>query len=262
MRTPWLPGVPLRLAAASLALLTVAGGVVAGNLLRGALAAEPTDARIVLVRSTPEGAAVDVDGARAGMTPVIATVRLADGAHQIKVTPMSGGKPSGTPVVRKVVLKRNDRVLAFRENLTGMGKVIIETRPQGAQLFLDGAEVGMSPLTLEKLSTEKIHVVEARRNAHVTQTATVPMDRGDVHRLRIPLLSTQGEGSLLVQSSPPAELRVDGEVWAKLGDRPRRLASGLHEVTLMAPGLTRPATFTVDVPPRGVARYFFELAGR
>ena len=58
-----------------------------------------------------------------------------------------------------------------------------------------------SPLTLETVSTDKQHVVEARLEGYAAQASTIPMDRGEVHRVLIALPSTRADGKVVLQSS-------------------------------------------------------------
>lgn len=221
---------------------------------RGIVGGEPADLRTLMIRSTPAGAAILLDGERLGVTPSVVDVRLDDGQHQLELAVPNG--PSGQ---RKLSLKKSDRFLVVSENLLAAGKLIIDTRPQGARLLLDGADVGRSPLTLEKVSTDKTHIVEARLDGHAAQTAPVPIDRGASHHLMLTLPGTRGEGRVVLRSSPPAEIVVDGQPWGRTGDEPRTASAGLHEIDLVVPGLPGQRSYTIDVPAQGVARYFFEL---
>ena len=132
---------------------------------------EPAAAPIVgslLVRSTPLGARVFVDGREYGRTPVTVG-NLARGGHRVRVTrdgyatderqvtitsaqrahsitvrlsperPARGGEQSARPLPRPQPLER------------GTGQLTVESRPAGAQVFIDGRLVGTTPLSLDEV---------------------------------------------------------------------------------------------------------------
>ncbi len=247
-----LPGTGARVAAAAVFVVALAGGFFSASTARAALGGAPGDARTLLVRSNPAGAAVFLDGNRIGTTPLVDDVRLADGAHEVKIDVADG--PS---TKRKLSLKKGQRFVVVSENLTAAGKVVIETRPAGARVFVDGAEIGRSPITLDRVSTDKTHVLEARLDGYAPVTTEVPIDRGDVYHALLSLTSTAADGRAVFASSPPAELFMDGQPWGKTGDAERSCPAGAHDITLKALGAAM--TYTVQVPVKGVARYFFDL---
>jgi hypothetical protein len=183
---------------------------------------------------------------------VVVDMRLAAGPHELKIA-----VPNGPATARKVTLKKSDRFLVISENMSPYGKVLLDTRPQGARLLLDGAEIGKSPLALPKVSTDRAHIVEARLDGYASANATIPVDREESFELTVPLLSTRPDGQIVLESSPPAELSMDGQPWGRTGAVARACPAGAHEVTLKAPGTE--VTYTVQVPEKGSARYFFDL---
>jgi hypothetical protein len=110
----------------------------------------------LLVHSTPSGAVVTVDGVTRGTTPV-AVRGLALGTRVVVVS-----RPGYREVARQVVLtnQRPSRTLeidlapvprqsaAAPARATREGSVVIESRPTGATVFVDGKRAGVTPLTL------------------------------------------------------------------------------------------------------------------
>jgi hypothetical protein len=115
-----------------------------------AAAVAPLFAGRVLVRSTPPGVRVFVDGRSGGETP--ATVRdLARGPHQVRLV-----REGYTTVERKIVITASKPALTLTVPMVKVPVVserldsalVVVSRPAGATVFLDGREVGTTPLTL------------------------------------------------------------------------------------------------------------------
>lgn len=115
----------------------------------------------LLVRSTPSGAEVFVNGERRGVSPV-AVRDLPLGGYTVRVV-----RPGFEPSEQRVVLEagRPARALEVALSRAGAaatpgaavatatapattGSLLIESRPSGAQAFVDGVAVGRTPVTV------------------------------------------------------------------------------------------------------------------
>ncbi len=115
----------------------------------------------LLVRSTPSGAEVFVNGERRGVSPV-AIRDLTLGAYTIRVQ-----RAGFDPVEQRVVLEAARPARALEVVLTRSapapaaapagptvgaaattGSLLIESRPSGARAYVDGVEVGRTPVTV------------------------------------------------------------------------------------------------------------------
>lgn len=160
----------------------------------------------LLVRTTPVGAEVFVNGERRGVTPL--TLRaLAYGTYAVRLT-STGFTASEHRIVLdarrpsrslEVTLTRARAVAATPPPLarptaaaaTGAapatGSLLVESRPSGARVLLDGRDVGVTPLTIPSLAAGSYTVrieragfapistttrVEARTRARVGVTLT------------------------------------------------------------------------------------------
>jgi hypothetical protein len=139
---------------------------------RGAVPQSPAPAAPIvgslLVRSTPLGARVFVDGREYGRTPVT-VAKLARGAHRVRVT-----RDGYAPDERRVTITPAQRTHSITVRLSperpataaigaqralpaptaearGTGQLTVESRPAGAQIFLDGRLVGTTPLLLNEV---------------------------------------------------------------------------------------------------------------
>jgi len=110
----------------------------------------PLFAGRVLVRSTPPGARVFVDGHGGGETP--ATVRdLARGPHQVRLV-----REGYTTIERRIVITAAQPSVTLTVPMVKTPPAVparteaplaIESKPSGAVVFLDGRQVGTTPLT-------------------------------------------------------------------------------------------------------------------
>ena len=104
------------------------------------------------MRSTPPGARVFVDGRSGGETP--ATVReLARGAHQVRLV-----REGYTTVERRIVITAAQPAVTVSVPMVKVpsaaaaparteAPLVVDSKPPGAAVFLDGRQVGTTPMT-------------------------------------------------------------------------------------------------------------------
>jgi serine/threonine-protein kinase len=143
------------------------------------------------VRSNPSGARVELNGRSRGRTPL--TVRdLPLGAITVRVTRDGFG-----PEQRRVTLTANRasqaldvplaraaaaRPAASRPAGEFVGSVFVETRPAGARVFIDGRDVGNSPVSVPELKAGS-HVVRLEMPGYKRWTASVSVVAGERNRV-------------------------------------------------------------------------------
>ncbi len=247
----WLPRRSRIAAGVALAAAVVTGfGAAAGA--GAALAGESSTARTLLVRSSPPGASVTLDDERLdGVTPLIVDANLADGPHTLKVA-----LAAGAPAQRKLALSGDDRFVLVSESLQSSGKVLVQTRPGGARVLLDGRDVGAGPVTLDSVTTDKPHVIEARKAGYKNATATVPVERPPDHVMVLSLEPVRPPGRVVIQSALPASVIMDGMPWGSTSSAERECPSGRHELTLRVNELGLERRAVIDVPERALVKYF------
>ncbi|MBI1949061.1 MAG: PEGA domain-containing protein [Deltaproteobacteria bacterium] len=250
----FLPGTTRWLAAAVLFVVgvVVGGGLMVASQLSGG-AVDP-ELRTLMVDTMPSGAIVVLNGDKLGVTPLVVDRHLEDGVHTVRLTATKGGAVS-----RKVQAKPGERTIVVSASLVTHGVVRVETRPPGAEISLDGDEVGKSPVTIDRVSTDRPHTVEATLEGYNLESATVPSERDELYTMTLPLTSARGNGTLTIRTSSPADVELDGSPWGPTGPDGRSCAPGQHRVVLTSPGVPRSPTYTVIVPPKGEARYYFDL---
>jgi hypothetical protein len=231
----------------------------AAPLVQEALGIAPsmaTDTKVTLLVSTnPPGASVTVGGERLdGRTPLVADLALEAGEHEVRL-----GLPGADEVRRKVTVEPGQRAVSLHEVLAGGGEVQVETRPAGATVLLDGQDVGKTPLTLDSVPYDRVRRLEVRLEGRRTQAVELPVDRPEVHVVKLRLEQEGSTGKLVVLSSPAAEIVLSGQRLGQTSLEPFAAPTGEHELVLVVPGLGVEQRYLVAVPEQGVGSYFFEL---
>src|SRR5204863_1080166 len=166
----------------------------------------------VLVRSTPSAARVIVDGKDRGQTP--ATIReLGQGEHRIRVTrdgyttaerrvvlsskqpsqslsiplarephPVSPKPTRAQPAKADVSPKPAVEPRPAKADVPGSGTLVVESRPQGAAVIIDGRHVGITPLSLGDVRVGN-HAIRIERDGYRIWTAGVKISAGDQNRV-------------------------------------------------------------------------------
>jgi len=167
----------------------------------------PVFAGRLLVRSTPAGARVIIDGRDRGATPA-AVAGLGQGEHRVRVL-----HDGYTAAERRVVLSPSQPSLALTVPLakapvppkpspgqsaktevapaaptpgakpTAEARVLVlDSRPTGATAFVDGRAVGRTPVTLPDVKTGD-HTVRFELDEHRPWTASIKVNGGTTNRV-------------------------------------------------------------------------------
>ncbi len=156
--------------------------------------ADPTGR--MLVRSTPAGADVVINGERRGVTPLalrelpfglyvisVSRAGFSSQQHQVSLTAarpsqsleisLAGGAGvSGGSVTSSTIAAPGATV----------GSLLIESRPVGAKVFIDGRAAGITPIMLDRLAPGA-HAVRLELSGYHAWTTTVSVVPGELTRL-------------------------------------------------------------------------------
>jgi hypothetical protein len=141
-------------------------------------AAVPTSAGNLLVRSTPAGATVFVDDERRGVTP-LALQNMELGTRRVRIqrdgfnveerqVNLTRSRPSRSVDVRLTRAAPSARPAAPAPEAPAArtGSLVIESRPTGATIILNGRQVGTTPMTIDDLEpgtyTVQLQLVDFR----------------------------------------------------------------------------------------------------
>lgn len=125
-----------------------------------AASARETEAGRLVVRSTPSGASVTIDGKDAGLTPLTTTlrpgfhsVRL---AHQGYVTTQRRVRITSQPAqpIDLELVARPAREVAATPAAPerASGSLVLDSRPTGARVYVDGALIGTTPMQIDAIT--------------------------------------------------------------------------------------------------------------
>ena len=144
---------------------------------------QPSPGRL-LVRSSPPGALVDVNGEPRGTTP-LALAEIPYGSYTLRVSRLgyvpqvhelsiSAGQPVGTVSVGLIPAATGVALPA-----RAAGLVFVESRPPAAQVFLDGERVGTTPVLLSDVAAglREIRIQRDGYRVWLTTTRVVASER-------------------------------------------------------------------------------------
>jgi Protein kinase domain/PEGA domain len=151
----------------------------------------------IVVRSTPAGASVTLNGRWRGRTPLTLD-RLQFGPYTVRVVQtgyavareefnLSASQPAGTMDVR---LRRSSappepegspRSPSVSPSGARVGAIYIDSRPRGARVFIDGRAVGVTPLRLTDIAVGP-HAIRLELAEHRTLAANTRVTAGEEAR--------------------------------------------------------------------------------
>jgi hypothetical protein len=157
---------------------------------RAAVPAPPVQGRLV-VRSTPGGARVFVDGRDRGTTPLTLTA-LSSGSHTIRIARdgyvsderrvvFSAARPVQTVTVSLAAVPR-PQPAAPPASANDVGSIQVESRPVGAQVFVDGRAVGVTPIEVRDIKAGA-HAVRLELSGYSQWATTIDVGGGERHRV-------------------------------------------------------------------------------
>jgi hypothetical protein len=201
----------------------------------------------VVVASEPAGAAVIIDGAPSGVTPL--SVTLATGSHQIEVGEGPQRRGQALSIVRGGIASLYFALapVAGDASATG-GGLQVATEPAGARVFVDGEARGVSPVTLTNLAVGE-HTVSVRSASGEAFNRTVNITAASVQSLVIAMRPSPGmaSGWLTVTSAVPLQIISRGAL-VGTSDVPRlMLPAGSHDLELVNTALGYRTTHRVEV---------------
>lgn len=153
------------------------------------------------ISSKPEGASVYLDGIEKGKTP-LSLPKVTPGNREISVS-----IPEFDSLTKKVEVASNKETEI--EFILG-GTANLSSVPTKSQVFIDGKQVGITPLSTERLSIGS-HQVKFSKEKYQDKTITIIIERRQEKDINV-RLSAQ-KGSLSISSDPSGvDVYLNGEL--------------------------------------------------
>ena len=193
------------------------------------------------------GAKVIIDGRREWPLPV----RLSDiapGSYRFEIQ-----APGHDSLTGEFQFSTGRNVFIYEELVSSLGKVEIVSKPDGAVVFLDGEQVGVTPLQLNDVPAAR-HVVRLEMDNRATVFRTLDTSDGSRGHLeaRIP---DSGAALKIRTGSEDSEVRLEGHL---IGTGPvvaiDDLERGFYDIEVSRDGY-KSATSRLDVPASGILIY-------
>lgn len=194
----------------------------------------------VAVSTVPQGARIDVDGVEVARTPLSAPLSVAEGSHVI------GAVAEGYAHARKEILVAGnaDASVAFELVLAQAKRpanLTVRSRTVDAEVVLDGAPVGKTPLATSLSLPAGLHQLELRRVGYRSAKQQVELGEGATGEVTLDLavdpqaLAREGADLVLEIRESNPDLTIDDEHRGVVTG-PLRLPKGPHHVRLQVAG--------------------------
>jgi len=171
----------------------------------------------ISITSDPAGARVWVDGIELGETP--GRFDLDAGLRSIELK-LEGHKPWKREIE---VIADQAQTLASIELVKADAQLHVESHPTGAQVIVDDAAAGHTPIDLA-LASGEVHEISLFKTGHELASRSVELDPGEKKSLEIELEARMGVIELIVRPAD-ATLSVDGAARGEANQKLRLLAS-------------------------------------
>jgi formylglycine-generating enzyme required for sulfatase activity len=179
--------------------------------------------------STPSGVTVEIDGQPVGLTPLVA-LEVTMGRHEVKFS-----HPRYFPLTKSMDIVGAGEKQQLTVTLEpAWARITINSKPQGAKLFVDGKEIGITPMVFEPVAGN--HKIRLQQEKFTDFNTDFLVTAGEKRTLpTFQLIPAPGR---LILSSEPDKVSVSVDAVFQ-GKTPLTLslAAGVsHVIDLMAPG--------------------------
>ena len=219
----------------------------------GRAVAAPGPGRL-LVETVPSGARVFIEGEFRGRAPLALDLR--PGRYEVEVE-LEGFEDYEAEV--RIQPGRTERLSVRLVPERRQGELVVDSTPAGAEVFVDGAFVGRTPLSLRL--DEGRHEVLLRLEGHREFATTVRVRRGETSHVQARLVPLKA--TLEVRTNVEARVFLDGFELGRTRDG-RLVAEvdpGVRELVVLAPGY-RVFVTQVALEAGAVQRVFATLSRR
>ncbi|MGR3294050.1 MAG: PEGA domain-containing protein [Candidatus Scalindua sp.] len=192
----------------------------------------------VSISSEPSDAVVFIDGKEVGRTPVVIT-DPSPGTHTVELKMDEFETWSDS-----VDIKPGKEVILTAVLQPKAGSVCIKSNPPNAMAFIEGKEIGTTPVIITN-SSPGTYLVEIKMDGYETWNESVNIEQGKEITITADL--QMKAGSININSNPSdATIHLDGKMVGKTPETIADLSHGMHLVEVMMEGY-EPWSKNVDV---------------
>lgn len=183
---------------------------------------------LLLVRSTPEGAEIQVEGMDRGKTPLLLT-DLPVGKYRLSVS-AAGFVPKSV----EVTVENRTPQLVSVDLVSDSAKLVVSSTPAGATVVVNGLTKGVTPCVVDRLNAGE-NTVSLSLAGHAPFVQKVKLQVGDEQKIDVTLNPLPAALSIL---STPAGARVfvDDKLTGQTPLRLEALVPGTYSVRVESPG--------------------------
>ncbi len=205
------------------------------------------------VTSTPEGAAILIDGASTSVTTNATLDGIAVGTHTVTLK-----KDGYADTTADVTVAYNETAALHLDLVEARGSIAVASTPTGAAIWLDGIDTGMTTNAILENVAAGEHTVTVKKAGYADASATVAVADDEIATVSFTL--TAPAGSIVVTSAPDgARIVLDG---AETGETTNATLTnvpvGTHTVRVSLDGYLD-AEETVTVAAGATASVHFDL---
>ena len=205
------------------------------------------------VTSTPEGAAILIDGADTGEVTNATLDGIAVGTHTVTLK-----KDGYADTTADVTVAYNETAALHLDLVEARGSIAVASTPTGAAIWLDGIDTGMTTNAILENVAAGEHTVTVKKAGYADASATVAVADDEIATVSFTL--TAPAGSIVVTSAPDgARIVLDG---AETGETTNATLTnvpvGTHTVRVELDGYLETEE-TVTVASGEIASVHFDL---
>jgi len=180
---------------------------------------------VLHIESIPEGAEVYIDGKKHEEKTPVDIMDIPAGTHTIVLK-----KPLYKPYMKNVIINADSITKEIAKLEENFGRVFIDTKPEGANIYIDGVYKGKTPFSDERMEA-KAYKVKLQMENYYDREEVISVYPNREYRNTFEL--SPAFGSIIVSGMKGASVYIDDLEEGVIGDKPfikEVVSPGRHSV--------------------------------